>query len=96
MADRINQKLYLRDSTKCPFCASTNVLKDEIWPDDDEVGEWANRDAKCLNCEKKWRDIYKLEEVQDISWFEDREFREDYVKDYWKANTKIKKGESYE
>lgn len=90
MANRINQRKYLRDPNKCPFCDSTDILKAEIWPDNDEIGEWANRDAKCLNCEKKWRDIYKLEEVQDISAFEDRKFREDYVRNYWRAKKHLK------
>ena len=92
MTNRINQRKYLRDPNKCPFCDSTDVLKAEIWPDNDEIGEWANRDAKCLSCGQEWRDIYKLEEVQDISNIKDTKFREAYVKDYWKANTKIRKG----
>ena len=92
---KINQKKYLREPIKCPFCGSENIHKEELWPDNDEMGEWANRDAKCLQCGKKWRDIYKLAEVQDLSHFEDMKFREDYVKDFWEANKLLKRRKDY-
>ena len=48
--------------------------------------------AKSFHIDLLEVNIYKLEEVQDISNIKDTKFREAYVKDYWKANTKIRKG----
>jgi hypothetical protein len=46
----------------CPFCKSLNI---EGSTDREFYGETQDHMIECLDCEKQWRDIYKLVDVEE-------------------------------
>ena len=55
---------YLRHrGVRCPFCRSDNIgsiSELEVLPDEDRVAQ----EITCNNCKRRWRDYYKLFEVE--------------------------------
>ena len=58
-----NQKAaYLKNSHLCPHCGSNDISGGFIEVD----GDSAWQEVSCSTCEKEWRDVYKLTEVEDV------------------------------
>ena len=54
---------YVRNGgTKCPFCFKKNIEGGHIEVD---AGE-AFQEVQCHDCEKRWRDIYTLIDLEEI------------------------------
>ena len=53
---------YLKNSGKCPYCKSDQIEGGSIEID----GETAWQTVSCLNCDKKWNDIYRLANVEEV------------------------------
>jgi hypothetical protein len=53
---------YLNNSSECPFCHSDNIEADHIEAD----GESAFGEVSCLDCGKRWNDVYTLTDVEVI------------------------------
>jgi len=50
---------YLKDSSVCPFCKSSNIEGGPV-----EInGNEADQRVSCNECNKSWIDIYTLTEV---------------------------------
>jgi transposase-like protein len=50
---------YLKDSSVCPFCKSSNIEGEAVEID----GNGANQRVGCVDCNKSWIDYYTLTEV---------------------------------
>jgi hypothetical protein len=49
-------------SIKCPYCGSEDITGEEV-----EIEEnMATQEVFCSDCERGWRDIYKLVDVEEI------------------------------
>jgi len=54
---------YLRDPERCPYCDSSNLTMNLM-----DIGiHKCSRPIQCLDCNKKWKDIYELNQVEEIS-----------------------------
>ena len=65
----MNQKLtaeqiaaYIADPYHCPYCGSDNI-EGEVALFDDAI----TQDISCLSCGRRWRDVLKPAEVQEIA-----------------------------
>ena len=57
------RKFYLQHhGSKCPFCESDNI---EGTGQRDFDSDWATSEVQCLDCEKRWKDVYILQDVID-------------------------------
>lgn len=55
---------YLRTGgNHCPFCGSSKIDSDPICVPDDDGFAFAL--VTCLDCEKKWKDFYKLITIEE-------------------------------
>jgi len=58
------KKRYFETNTSyCPFCESSNF---EVEEPKIESSDEITRTFLCLNCEKKWKDIYVLAQVEVV------------------------------
>ena len=53
---------YLKEANKCPFCKSEAIRGE----DDDFDGETIWKTIVCESCEKEWRDIFRLVDVEGV------------------------------
>ena len=59
------KKAYLKHYAHCPFCKSKNIEGHGIKVDEDD-GDCAWQEVVvCLDCDKRWNDIYKLVDVEE-------------------------------
>ena len=58
------KKAYLKHYYHCPFCKSKNIEGHGIKVDEDD-GDCAWQEVVCLDCDKRWNDIYKLVDVEE-------------------------------
>lgn len=57
------RKKYLKEGgVNCPFCGSEDIEGGHI--DIDAGGAWQH--ITCLNCEKRWNDMYVLTDVEEV------------------------------
>jgi transposase-like protein len=50
----------LKGGVRCPFCSSSNITAGAF------EGEAAGQRVECEDCHKKWCDVYKLVDVEEI------------------------------
>lgn len=56
------KKTYIKAKGNfCPFCKSVNIDSGPIKADDLVYAE-----VYCIDCEKQWRDIYALVDVEEV------------------------------
>ena len=55
------KKAYLKNSSHCPFCKSTDITGESIEVD----GNLAWQEIGCNKCGKIWFDYYKLFDMQE-------------------------------
>jgi hypothetical protein len=57
------KQTYLRaDGVFCPFCKSLDIEGGSV-----EINSGtASQEIHCLNCDKKWADLYHLVDVEEI------------------------------
>ena len=53
---------YLKETHKCPFCKSEAIRGE----DHDFDGETIWKNIVCESCEKEWRDIFRLVDVEEV------------------------------
>ena len=46
---------------KCPYCGSTNIEGDS-----GEFGENCSQEVSCVDCEKRWIDLYTLTGIMEL------------------------------
>ena len=57
------KRSYLRDTGKCPYCGSTSITGESVEID----GASASQEISCAECERRWRDVYRLAKVEEIA-----------------------------
>lgn len=57
------RKAYLEDSSKCPFCQSYQIEGSSVEISNDR----AYQTVSCNDCDKRWTDIYKLSDVEEVN-----------------------------
>ncbi len=56
-------KDYIEDPNHCPFCNSEDIEAGDYDFEGREV--WS--EVRCNACKKRWRDTYRLKEVEEIT-----------------------------
>jgi len=56
MADKLEQHRYLKNHGHCPWCDSTQLEFGDIDCKENNMRQW----VECLDCDKKWFDLYTL------------------------------------
>jgi transcription elongation factor Elf1 len=56
------KKKYLAASHKCPYCFSEDIEGGFVEIDADQ----AFQKISCLFCNKEWRDIYSLVDIEEV------------------------------
>lgn len=54
---------YLKSPNHCPYCGSVKIDSDRMEVDDNDR---VNAIVECDDCGRKWRDIYKVVEVEEL------------------------------
>ena len=54
---------YLRRGSSCPYCRSESVTGESV----DIEGNQASQEVACQECERTWRDIYRLVGVEELA-----------------------------
>lgn len=62
MTKKEKQK-YLKDYNHCPYCGSDNIHTGTM--ETDSGCAWA--EVECLNCLKRWQDVYKLVDITEVN-----------------------------
>lgn len=55
------RRSYLRRGSCCPYCRSESITGESV----DIDGKHASQDVSCQECERTWRDIYRLADVEE-------------------------------
>lgn len=50
-----------RNGTRCPYCGSDSLEGRDIAPEGMEYAQV----VACLDCDKTWRDIYTLNDIEE-------------------------------
>lgn len=59
-----NRSRYLKsDSRFCPYCESERIIMGDLR--DDYHSAW--RKVNCVDCHKKWNDVYTITDVEERS-----------------------------
>lgn len=53
---------YLKNPNRCPYCGSDNIQADHFDPEGKYVP------VECLDCEREWREIYKLVDIEESEY----------------------------
>ncbi len=56
------KQAYLRHGSCCPYCGSDSITGGSV----DIEGSGASQELSCAECEKRWRDVYRLVNVEEI------------------------------
>ena len=60
---RVRKRKYIDEGgNKCPFCGSEE-LEGKRYEADSTVA-W--REVECVNCKKRWEDVYTLSDIEEI------------------------------
>lgn len=68
MADKLKKltvkkkRSYLRHGSCCPYCGSISITGESV----DIEGAGASQEVSCHECERRWRDVYRLTNVKEI------------------------------
>jgi len=69
MADKLKKltvkkkRSYLRHGSCCPYCGSISITGESV--DIDGTGAW--QEVDCQECGRRWRDVYRLADVEEIT-----------------------------
>jgi len=59
----MDKKKYLLADTRCPYCGSNDISGGFVEIDSGE----ANQKIDCMDCGKRWRDVYRLVDMEELS-----------------------------
>lgn len=57
------KRSYLRRGSSCPYCRSESVTGESV----NIEGRQASQEVSCQECERTWRDVYRLADVEKIA-----------------------------
>lgn len=57
------KRSYLRHGSTCPYCGSNAITGDSV----DIEGSGAWQEVYCQECGRRWRDIYRLVNVEEVA-----------------------------
>ncbi len=55
---------YLATPNHCPFCHGIRITADVIVPEENAAN--AKAEIECDRCHKRWKDVYKLVDVEEV------------------------------
>lgn len=56
---------YLANPTACPYCGSEHIDAGKY--DFEGTQVWSQ--IKCRNCREEWRDVYKLNDIEEVKTY---------------------------
>ena len=57
-----SKEKYLKDTFKCPFCKSANIMGEHFEADYNQA--W--RTILCGRCGKRWNEIFTMTDIEEI------------------------------
>jgi phage FluMu protein Com len=59
----VEKQRHLQNPNKCPYCQDTNIESDD-GPEMELTGCYQT--IRCSNCEKRWTEIYRMIDIEEI------------------------------